>query len=312
MKSILGDNLTLEFDLEIPKEYMGTTTMYLFGSDTLGNVFIDSVIVNVAPISTPQNLFISFPDTDLLEIAQGFVSSVEVSCLFSDGITRNVTSLSEVNYTLKTGNARHLGDGLIKGIREGVDTLVVEYRGLSCRLPILIEFVIDYICEVVVEVSPEAAGTVEGAGEYYNNETITLTATPAVDFEFRNWTDQSGTVISEANPFTFILTQDTVIVANFNYTSITENTLTSSIRIIPNPVHQNAIIEINCLASQPNTVITILDLSGREILTVYSGMLLEGINTFPIPNHYSLANGSYFVLVENGSGRKAERFVVAR
>ncbi|MCL2312837.1 MAG: T9SS type A sorting domain-containing protein, partial [Firmicutes bacterium] len=69
----------------------------------------------------------------------------------------------------------------------------------------------------------------------------------------------------------------------------------SSIRILPNPVHQNAIIEVNSLDTQANTVITILDLSGREIVTVYSGLLPEGINTFPLPNN--LSNGSYFVLV---------------
>jgi len=160
-------------------------------------------------------------------------------------------------------------------------------------------------------INPVGAGTVSGSGKYEKNTSVTLTANPNPDFEFVNWTS-NGIEISTENPFTFILTQDTVINANFNYVSITENTLISSIRILPNPVHNDAIIEINCLASQPNTVITILDLSGREILTVYSGLLDEGINNFPIPNHYSLANGSYFVSISNNKGRKVERFVVAR
>ena len=153
-------------------------------------------------------------------------------------------------------------------------------------------------------------GTVSGSGKFAKNTTVTLTANPNPDFEFVNWTS-NGIEIATENPFTFILTQDTVINANFNYVSITENTLISSIKILPNPVHNDAIIEINCLASQPNTVITILDLSGREIITVYSGLLDEGINNFPMPNNYSLANGTYFVSVSNSKGRKVERFVVA-
>ena len=137
-----------------------------------------------------------------------------------------------------------------------------------------------------------------------------LNANPIDDYEFVNWTDENGNEISSENPYDFFIFSDTVVIANYKTSSITENTLISSIRILPNPVHNDAIIEINSIASQPNTVITILDLSGREILTVYSGLLLEGVNTFALPN--GLASGSYFVLVQNGNGRKAERFVVAR
>ena len=92
--------------------------------------------------------------------------------------------------------------------------------------------------------------------------------------------------------------------------SIEENNLISSILIIPNPVNSKAIIEVNSLETQTNTVITILDLSGREILTVYSGLLNEGVNNFPLPNN--LTNGGYFVLVKNRNGQKIEQFIIAR
>jgi len=163
--------------------------------------------------------------------------------------------------------------------------------------------------EVEVTIAPEDAGTVMGAGNFEINTSVTLTALPNDDYEFLNWIS-NGVIIYEDNPFTFILTQDTAIVANFKFVSITENTLISSIKILPNPVHQDAIIEINSLESQPNTVITILDLSGREILTVYSGLLSEGTNHFPLPNN--LPSGNYFVLVENSNGRKSEQFIVGR
>ena len=142
--------------------------------------------------------------------------------------------------------------------------------------------------------------------------TYFLTATEIEDYEFVNWTDAEGKVLSSIVNLALALMSDTVLIRNYKTSSIAENTKISSIKILPNPVYNDAIIEINSLENQFNTVITILDLSGREILTVYSGLLSEGINNFPIPNNYSLANGTYFVSVSNSKGRKVERFVVAR
>jgi len=159
-------------------------------------------------------------------------------------------------------------------------------------------------------INPSEAGIVSGYGKYEKNTTVTLTAIANTDFEFKNWSTTDGIIISDKNTFTFILTQDTVLVANFGLSLIIENTLIYSIYILPNPVHQNAIIEINCLETQPNTVITILDILGSEIITVYTGLLDEGINNFPLPN--GLPSGSYILLVKNSSGQKTEQFIIAK
>lgn len=57
-------------------------------------------------------------------------------------------------------------------------------------------------------------GTVEGAGDYEEGTEATLTATPAEGYEFVNWTS-GETEVSTANPFTFTVTSDTTLVANF-------------------------------------------------------------------------------------------------
>ena len=57
-------------------------------------------------------------------------------------------------------------------------------------------------------------GTVEGDGEYKEGTEVTLTATPAEGYEFVNWTS-GETEVSTANPFTFTVTSDTTLVANF-------------------------------------------------------------------------------------------------
>lgn len=57
-------------------------------------------------------------------------------------------------------------------------------------------------------------GTVEGDGEYAEGTEVTLTATAAEGYEFVNWTS-GETEVSTANPFTFTVTSDTTLVANF-------------------------------------------------------------------------------------------------
>jgi len=162
--------------------------------------------------------------------------------------------------------------------------------------------------EVQITIEPSAGGNVSGAGTYEENEPATLTATANEGFEFVNWS-VNGDFLSSENPLIITVTQDTVITANFNFVGIAENTLISDIRISPNPVSSDAIIEINCIEHQPNTVITILDISGREIFAVYTGLLVEGVNTFALPN---LPTGNYILLAKNNNGQKAERFVIAR
>ena len=57
-------------------------------------------------------------------------------------------------------------------------------------------------------------GTVEGAGEYEENAEATLTATANEGYEFTCWTSGEDTV-STANPYTFAVTANVALVANF-------------------------------------------------------------------------------------------------
>ena len=57
-------------------------------------------------------------------------------------------------------------------------------------------------------------GTVEGAGEYEEGATATLTATANEGYEFVNWT-KGEEVVSTENPYTFTVNADVALVANF-------------------------------------------------------------------------------------------------
>ena len=67
---------------------------------------------------------------------------------------------------------------------------------------------------VTATVNPAETGTVAGAGKYEEGKEATLTATPAEGYQFVNWTS-GETVVSTENPYTFTVTADVALVANF-------------------------------------------------------------------------------------------------
>ena len=70
---------------------------------------------------------------------------------------------------------------------------------------------------VTATVNPAEAGTVEGAGEYEENTEATLIATAAEGYEFVNWT-VAGEEVSTDATYTFTVTADVEVVANFKET----------------------------------------------------------------------------------------------
>lgn len=66
-----------------------------------------------------------------------------------------------------------------------------------------------------VEVMPEAAGVVTGMGTYHENEICTLSATANEHCDFLNWSE-NGTVVSTESVYSFPVTANRFLTANFN------------------------------------------------------------------------------------------------
>jgi uncharacterized repeat protein (TIGR02543 family) len=62
--------------------------------------------------------------------------------------------------------------------------------------------------------SPVAGGTTTGSGMFPQDSVAVVTATPNANFTFTSWTD-NGTVVSTSPSFTFVLTGNKALVANF-------------------------------------------------------------------------------------------------
>lgn len=62
--------------------------------------------------------------------------------------------------------------------------------------------------------NPAANGTVQGAGKYYYQDSVTLEAFANDGYKFKNWT-YNGSEVSTSNPYKFLLTSGRNLVANF-------------------------------------------------------------------------------------------------
>jgi len=70
-------------------------------------------------------------------------------------------------------------------------------------------------CNITVLPNPTMGGVVHGSGSYLCGDLVTVCATPGPCYTFINWTTVGGNEISTSPCYTFVVTGDMVIVANF-------------------------------------------------------------------------------------------------
>jgi hypothetical protein len=85
------------------------------------------------------------------------------------------------------------------------------------------------VYQVTVTANNETYGTATGGGTYEENATATVRATANTGYKFINWTKE-GVVVSSNNPYSFTVTADITLVANF----VAEDVNTYSVNISVN------------------------------------------------------------------------------
>ena len=133
-----------------------------------------------------------------------------------DVVTFQVTGSEEGTYALPLGNpalSNYAGTLLTVGTYDGTLTLTNPIQPQTYT--------------ITATVNPVGAGTVTGAGQYEEGTTATLVATAVSGYDFVNWTEE-GTVVSTNAAYTFVVTGDRDLVANFIPTSVTTYTITAT------------------------------------------------------------------------------------
>jgi hypothetical protein len=152
------------------------------------------------------------------------------------------------------------------------------------------------IYSVTVSVNNEESGTATGNGEYEANETAIVTAAAFSGYKFVNWT-KDGVEVSIDNPYSFSVTEDMELVANFEEILTIDGLENPIVNIYPNPTTSELhIFHISNLISH----IEIYDVYGRKHERA-KGRKGEGANEI-VMDISELQAGIYFVQVTTENG----------
>ena len=146
-------------------------------------------------------------------------------------------------------------------------------------------------------------GTVEGGGEYFEEERVTLTAIPANDtIRFSHWNDNVTT-----NPRQFTLRSDTSFTAHFSSTTVGIEPVNGmhQFTISPNPTGGKATISRTSNLNESG-VVKVIDLTGKELMRmdVAPYVLTTEINLSGVPS------GAYFVTLVTPTASGTQKLVV--
>ncbi|MDW7669429.1 MAG: hypothetical protein SCJ93_11440, partial [Bacillota bacterium] len=147
-------------------------------------------------------------------------------------VTDEMIGLEETNLSLAPGATSDVFTGSYTAGADELGTLTNTATASSGDLSVESSVdvtIIDKNTEmysVSLEVEPEGSGTTTGAGDYYENQTVTVTAAPNTGWEFVNWVSLTGEEPEEVNTdssYTFTMpASDVALVANFEPESVVD------------------------------------------------------------------------------------------
>ena len=143
---------------------------------------------------------------------------------------------------------------------------ITSNRNLAANFELL-----DY--DVTATASPENAGAVTGAGNYTHGETVTLTATANIGYKFVSWTE-NGNVVSEVSEYSFTITNDRNLVANFTL-------LDYDINVTVNPINSGVVTgEGNYYHGEEVTLTAIPNVGYRFVSWTENGIVVSEETTY--------------------------------
>lgn len=127
---------------------------------------------------------------------------------FSAGSSVTVTSKPNTGYTFvdwTENGVRVSTSSSIQFTLNSNRTLVANFKAIPAS-----QFA------VILSSNPVAGGTTDGEGAFASGTSVTVTSAPNTGYSFVNWTDQaSGAVLSTSPNYTFALSSNRSLVANF-------------------------------------------------------------------------------------------------
>jgi hypothetical protein len=131
-----------------------------------------------------------------------------------------LTSITPADLSLNAGETKEVTVGVqapANAVPGTSDTLTVTATGGSGaeNFDVVVTDVRDPNYLIITAASPPDAGTTSGAGTFTSGSTVTVNATPNAGYTFVNWTE-SGLVVSTSASYTFTVSSDRPLLANFS------------------------------------------------------------------------------------------------
>ncbi|MGM1054474.1 MAG: InlB B-repeat-containing protein [Bacteroidota bacterium] len=143
---------------------------------------------------------------------------------------------------------------------------------------------------VVLSASPSVGGSVNGSGSYNAETNVTVTATPNTGYAFVNWT-ANGEEVSTNSSYTFELSANTTLVANFEVRTYSLNVTAQNGTVAKNPNQQN-------YNSGVEVVLTATPATGYEF-TSWSGDANGSANPLTVTMNSDKNITANFTLIES-------------
>ena len=223
-----GNLLTLNFTALSGTSGLNWNTSYCEYANPHGNPLPASYVngnVSVGDLSftittQPTNQTVTMEENTTFTIAtNGPTNGFQWQVSHDEGASWNNISVNE-HYANPTSNTLNVNNVLLgmNGYRYRCvvrGSCGVQYSSVAI---LTVQLPVNYY-EIVLSEEPEESGTVSGAGAHEEGENCTVTATPAMGYDFVNWTED-GVEVSQDSAYTFMVETNRDLVAHFTLQEI--------------------------------------------------------------------------------------------
>ncbi len=251
-------------------------------TDILGNPRIDNTIIDIGAIEFQQPI-VNFTITTSSNPSVGGTTTGGGTFSSGSNVTVSATANMGYNFINWTENGTVVSSSADYTFTVTADRILVANFEL-----------INYT--ITTSSNPKTGGTTSGDGTFQSGTNVTVSATATTNYNFINWTE-NGTVVSTSENYSFTITEDRNLVANFESTlSVNVNEADeSTLQIYPNPTSGIITIESNDFSS-----VDIYDVSGKFIIKTSEKIV--NLNTQP--------SGIYFLKIKDSTGKSILRKIV--
>lgn len=190
---------------------------------------------------------------------------------------------------------------------ESINDLIISYFNWESQIFTEVQrhdMVYAGVYNLNVVINPANGGVVTGHGNHPENTQVTLTAIPATNFKFVNWT-HGETVLGTALTLQYTMPgHDVVLTANFQDATSVQDIESKTLRIYPNPA--NGSINIQTPAMHETAMLQIFSLDGK-LISQYTLDQQQELHRLDIQ---SLSPGVYIVNLRSRNATEITRLVV--